>query len=816
MKIKQITISGFGKWSNVTFTDLEDWQVFYGQNEAGKSTLKDFVLGVFFGFPTGGKANVQLYEPRSGAKYGGFVDIDCQKGAFRITRMGRVQSKLSVTERETGMDMPNPEKFLNDLFSPLTKEDYQNIYSFNEVELGEVQRLTEVDLEQTLLSFTKPQAQRFLNWAQGHDKEAAKRFGKSVTSKRELNLAIKDYGRLENERKQKQSGLADYRRAEQAVLSVSEKQNAAKQAVAKRQADYQASLELKKAWAIYKQNRSEQSEDAPNASENPAATASPANFTVQAAQLADQDWQPALEEAINIESELKWLSEQIEKNGKDLATLQAQLKANEGKRNTSDLKQKCKALSQNLDRLFTLNQELSQAEETFGGHIPEPLSRREELILDKSRNGVWPMVITALVAAAGFVLSLAFGLVLSCAFIAVAAHFTLENKRAKDILDRFAPLTKEEVFEKQAELQAIVAKRHERRETSDQQQTLTQSVLNAMVAAGQKAQAEAIQGESSQRILQVVQQYLAQEESEGQNRTFVRLDEATTQQADLYQKQGDAQKRLALNLNRFGFETLDDFKAFSVQQRQMQRSKDRENAARDQVGEALWEKVQAIEKECQGDTQKVDARLNETLASKETDLQAEKKKQDALQNQLEDARVELNSLAGDESLSAVDQKMENQMAYMKDGFTDYLAKRLLVPVVNQAFLGKQDRLSDEVLVQGSAYLAQLSEGDYEEIVLEDGKLSVAGKAESRFAIHELSAGAKDIVYLALRLALATSLELKESFPIMVDDAFVHLDDEKRKRALSLMQEIAFDQQVLFWTFNPEVEGKKKVDLNAYS
>ena len=42
MKINKIEIYGFGKWNNVIFDLKQDLQVFYGLNEAGKSTLRQW------------------------------------------------------------------------------------------------------------------------------------------------------------------------------------------------------------------------------------------------------------------------------------------------------------------------------------------------------------------------------------------------------------------------------------------------------------------------------------------------------------------------------------------------------------------------------------------------------------------------------------------------------------------------------------------------------------------------------------------------------------------------------------------------------
>ena len=56
MKINKIEIYGFGKWNNVIFDLKQDLQVFYGLNEAGKSTLRQFIYSILFGF-AGGRGN---------------------------------------------------------------------------------------------------------------------------------------------------------------------------------------------------------------------------------------------------------------------------------------------------------------------------------------------------------------------------------------------------------------------------------------------------------------------------------------------------------------------------------------------------------------------------------------------------------------------------------------------------------------------------------------------------------------------------------------------------------------------------------------
>ena len=70
MKIVEMSIYGYGKFENITFSPLHDQQVFYGENEAGKSTIMSFIHSILFGFPTKQQSELR-YEPKKGAKYGG-------------------------------------------------------------------------------------------------------------------------------------------------------------------------------------------------------------------------------------------------------------------------------------------------------------------------------------------------------------------------------------------------------------------------------------------------------------------------------------------------------------------------------------------------------------------------------------------------------------------------------------------------------------------------------------------------------------------------------------------------------------------------
>ena len=51
MRISNLHVDGFGVWSGLELADLSnELNIFYGPNEAGKTTLMQFVRAMFYGF----------------------------------------------------------------------------------------------------------------------------------------------------------------------------------------------------------------------------------------------------------------------------------------------------------------------------------------------------------------------------------------------------------------------------------------------------------------------------------------------------------------------------------------------------------------------------------------------------------------------------------------------------------------------------------------------------------------------------------------------------------------------------------------------
>ncbi|MCX8128908.1 MAG: AAA family ATPase [Clostridia bacterium] len=100
MKIEKLEIRGFGKLSNVILPLDKGFNIIFGNNEAGKSTVQWFIKAMFFGLK-GGKAAkdgtlppLKRYRPWNEGDYTGFMEYRLDNG--QLYRIGRNFATNSV------------------------------------------------------------------------------------------------------------------------------------------------------------------------------------------------------------------------------------------------------------------------------------------------------------------------------------------------------------------------------------------------------------------------------------------------------------------------------------------------------------------------------------------------------------------------------------------------------------------------------------------------------------------------------------------------------------------------------------------------
>ncbi|GIW98184.1 MAG: hypothetical protein KatS3mg111_1517 [Pirellulaceae bacterium] len=143
MKIKDVHVEGFGVWSGLTVHALpEGMTLFYGPNEAGKTTLMQFLRTVFYGFTPDRRR--KYLPPVYGGKPGGILRVQGPGGVYEIKRRADLDAdnslgNLTVTDSE---GMQHGHHRLSMLLGQMDESVFTNVFAIG---LRELQELSTLD-----------------------------------------------------------------------------------------------------------------------------------------------------------------------------------------------------------------------------------------------------------------------------------------------------------------------------------------------------------------------------------------------------------------------------------------------------------------------------------------------------------------------------------------------------------------------------------------------------------------------------------------------------------------------------------------------
>lgn len=143
MKIRDVQIDGFGVWSGLNVDSMpEGMTVFYGPNEAGKTTLMNFLRTMFYGFTTERRA--RYLPPVHGGKPGGAMRVTGPGGGYEIARRATlsdasVVGQLTVTSSD---GITQGQHRLTSLLGNVDESIFTNVFAIG---LRELQELSTLD-----------------------------------------------------------------------------------------------------------------------------------------------------------------------------------------------------------------------------------------------------------------------------------------------------------------------------------------------------------------------------------------------------------------------------------------------------------------------------------------------------------------------------------------------------------------------------------------------------------------------------------------------------------------------------------------------
>ncbi len=236
MRMEKLHIYGYGKLENVEM-DLSMLTVLYGENEAGKSTIRSFMKSILFGFPTRGQ---RRYEPKEGGKYGGAITVQTEKyGRLKIERLPKKAAGEVTVYFEDGKT--GGEEILNDILSGMNESLFESVFSFDMHGLQNIHQLGEADIGNYLFSASAVGSDALLQLDKKLEKEMDQRF-KPSGRKPEINVSLQEMKKLEEKMKEWQGKIGTY---EKQVKQLKESEEnlafvrAEKESAEKRKQDYE-------------------------------------------------------------------------------------------------------------------------------------------------------------------------------------------------------------------------------------------------------------------------------------------------------------------------------------------------------------------------------------------------------------------------------------------------------------------------------------------------------------------------------------------------------------------------------------------------
>ena len=176
-------------------------------------------------------------------------------------------------------------------------------------------------------------------------------------------------------------------------------------------------------------------------------------------------------------------------------------------------------------------------------------------------------------------------------------------------------------------------------------------------------------------------------------------------------------------------------------------------------------------------------------------------------------KSEVQRIQGEETADQVRGEIElvnNQMLDAKES-RDRLF--LLTRLVQEADRRFREEHQPALLKQAGRYVDQITGGRYDRIMIGEAgekffSLRDPANSELRKMSDPFSQGIKEQVYFALRLAAIDQLDADmERLPLFLDEVFVNWDPKRLDRAFQLVEQVARQRQVFFFTCHEAMAAK---------
>ncbi|RWZ55234.1 hypothetical protein EQV77_11345 [Halobacillus fulvus] len=922
MKLLTADIYGFGKWKEESFS-FSDYEVnvFSGKNEAGKSTIHQFLLFILFGLPPKRR---EFFRPKTGGTIGGRLRLLTPDfGEITIERVHDKRNGEALCRLADGEE--HGEEWLKALWKGLNREGYEAIFSFTAGDLTRIRHLSGDELSEVLLNIGLTGSDQIYQTEKWLNKQLEDRFkpkGKIPSINKQLNV-VNELDQKLKAAKYESEQYEDFQvEKESLAQSISDIENSLKK-VEKEAYSYE---QLMKVWPVLMEfhqvkeelapvgtfpeqgrERYQQLKEAilPFESEKHSAASMIEQLEQKQIELSDilvssdrindakelldqeQTYHRHVHEYEQSDRRLELLREHIHS---DMEQLNLPMEPSEliefsfpfyiedtwrsikedAKKADADeeqLKNRLQEIENEkrriLERKDTIDQELLGEKEiaTLREKAENPSSHSRFSLLHATAVVVlifgWGIGIFLSEYGYGWFATLVTLLLFFAGFIdqrqkeVAPVESQQEREELRHLLQKneelkaeWRQLQEREKFVAQEELQFDEAKRHlnqrtHRLESSIQEQESLYPFLSAfpidhwdklyhILTQLKEKQTEYEQllqtreqaGLRAAELKRKVEQHLASDSERTEN-AWSALQKWVSEKERAYEKWASSQEDLDEQKQRHyklekQLEVLERkreelfFQANVENEEQFYQRLTKFEYAKDQKEKSqqlalqlktmlsdeeqrmfnIWEEApqESLRRREAAEVQEKRKHLRETLHEK--------------QQMLADLKSEINQLESSESYSNALHRMESERSALQEQAEEWAAYQVAYKLLHQTKSLYKDQHLPKVIATADTYFQRLTKGQYRKILLsaDQDRMKVESRLHEWYDIDELSRGTRDQLYVSLRLALGDTMAETVPMPFLMDDAFVHFDEERLEEMLLLLEELATKHQMVLFTW----------------
>lgn len=165
---------------------------------------------------------------------------------------------------------------------------------------------------------------------------------------------------------------------------------------------------------------------------------------------------------------------------------------------------------------------------------------------------------------------------------------------------------------------------------------------------------------------------------------------------------------------------------------------------------------------------------------------------------------ELAGMDGSDGATAVAEQVQSLVARIRREAEEYARLRLAAALLRRAIERYREQSQGPLVQRVDELFPVLTIGSFEGVAVDydahDEPVLVGVRDGAHVTVEGMSAGTRDQLYLALRVAsLERYADAADPPPLIADDLFLNFDDERARAGLEVLTKLAGRMQVLFFT-----------------